>query len=91
MDIKFDHSFLSITVLHSLGIRSTVWLEEVLEDNNSRLYEISKPGDEFPVFFKVGFSHASIPILYVFEFNDKIISRQARKATTEEIRNFWCN
>lgn len=91
MDIKFDHSFLSITELHSLGIRSIAWLEEVLEDNNSKLYEITKPGDEFPVFFKVGFCHASIPILYIFEFKDKFVSRKARKATTKEIRNFWCN
>lgn len=90
MEIKFDHSFLSLTELHASGIRSTTWLEEALEDSHSRIFEITQKGDLYPVFFKVGFCKAKIPILYVFEFDGSIVSKQARKTTLKEIQKFWC-
>lgn len=90
MEIAFNHSLLSISSLHQEGIRSTFWLEEALEDNYAKVFEINNLDDPFPVFFKVGFCSQSIPILYVFEFNGKIISRIGRKATAEEIKKYWC-
>ncbi|WOK06263.1 hypothetical protein RT717_24620 [Imperialibacter roseus] len=90
MDIEFDHSYLSLPELHVLGIRSTVWLEQALEDSYSKVFEITGPNDPNPIFFKVGFCDDTLPVLYVFEFADWVISRQARKATKEEIRQFWC-
>jgi hypothetical protein len=91
MEIEFNHSLLTISSLHQVGIRSTSWLEEALEDSNAKVFEITDSDDPFPVFFKVGFCSQSIPILYVFEFNDKIVSRIGRKATKEEIKTYWCS
>jgi hypothetical protein len=36
ISFKYDHSLLNMTDLHKLGIRSTKWLEEVLEDAEAK-------------------------------------------------------
>ena len=90
MNVPIDHSHLLLTELHKLGIRSTKWLEEALEDTHSAVHEITLSKDPNPIFFKVGFCSDTIAILYIFEFTDKIISRQARKANINEITKFWC-
>lgn len=93
MDIifKYDHSALNITDLHRLGVRSTKWLEEVLEDIDSQIFDITNTGDKLPLHVVVGFSEKSDPIKYVFERGGDVIrSLYARKASKEEIKNEFC-
>jgi hypothetical protein len=93
---RFNHSYLSLPVLQSAGIRSTKWLEESLEDSTGRIIEITVPSDQFRVFVSFGFCIEMIPILFVFELDHRsdaevtIISRQARKMVREEIGKFYC-
>ena len=90
LNIEFDHRYLSLLELQNRDIPSTSWLEEALFDPFGGLYDITEPSDPHPLFFTVGFCKEMIPILYVFEMRDKLYSRQARKASKEEVKNFWC-
>jgi hypothetical protein len=88
---KYDHSLLKITDLHGLGVRSPKWLEEVLEDSDSQIFDITEPNEKYPVHFAIGFSKKSDPIKYVFEREGGVIrSLYARKASKEEIKNEFC-
>ncbi len=88
--LPFNHSSLSLPELQALGIRSFRWVEESFFDDNSVLWEITEPDDKFPIFVSIGFCKAMIPILYVFEVDDKINSIQVRKATQTELKKYYC-
>jgi uncharacterized DUF497 family protein len=65
-------------------------LEEVFNDPDSALIEITESNDPSPVFFMIGFSHSMIPIVYIFSFTDMITSLFARRATKSEIKSYFC-
>ncbi len=90
ISFAFDHSSLSSPALQAIGIRSLKWVEESFFDDNSALREITETGDKFRVFVSIGFCKAMIPLLYVFEVDDKINSILVRKATQIELKKYYC-
>ena len=91
LSFHFDHSKLVIPMLHKMGIQSVRWLEEVMNDSDTQIYDLTTEYDEHPVHMAVGFSYASYPIKYIFEREgDTIRSLYARWPTKEEIKKEFC-
>lgn len=91
LNFSFDHAtHLSITQLHNSGIRTSKELEEVFNDSDTDIKDISEPNDITPVFMAIGFSSTMNPILYIFSAGDDIVSLFARKASKPEIKQYFC-
>lgn len=91
IDFEFDHNQLNITQLHALGIRKVVWLEQVIQDDDTQFFDITHPGDVHPIHVAVGFDKSSHPIKCVFEVGEGIIrSLYARLATKKEVIAEFC-
>lgn len=91
LNFTFNHTaHLSLVQLQSIGIRSPKELEEVFSDPDSTIKEITLADEKPPVFMAIGFSLSMNPILYVFLVEDTIISLFARKASKEEMKQYFC-
>lgn len=88
---EYDHTQLSLTLLHNRGIRSTKELEEVIEGYSfadEEYFEDLK----FKIIRFIGFTDISKPIKIAcrLDENGKLVTLDARIPSVEEIINDFC-
>ncbi|HWZ21643.1 MAG TPA: hypothetical protein VNW06_03255 [Cytophagaceae bacterium] len=90
-NFQFNHSNLSILVLHQNGIRSLLELEQVIQ-GDSFAEELQSEIRGRSIFIATGFTVKSKPLKVAFSLNTQgeIITLQAKIATISEIKEGFC-
>lgn len=92
MSFKFtyDHSHLSMPVLHEAGIRSTKELEEVIEDMS--VCEVNESLFDFPIYIFTGLTSKcrGLKIAVTFDHEGKYVTLDAQIADPKELVKKLC-